>query len=43
MIIFVLSATPLYAEGDVITVSDKSAFLRLAENARLIPGQSERR
>lgn len=35
LIIFVLSATPLYAEGDIITVSDKSAFLRLAEKCTL--------
>ena len=35
LIIFVLSASPLYAEGDIITVSDKSAFLRLAEKCTL--------
>ncbi len=35
LIIFVLSVSPLYAEGDVITISDKSSLLRLAEKCTL--------
>lgn len=35
LIIFVLSVFPLYAEEDVITISDKSSLLRLAEKCTL--------